>query len=225
MSVWLLAAGTASAMACGDSSSGDNGSAEGGTGSNVGNANGKGCGKGDYPSTGETIVCNEGRDCVSPEAVEGYERIYGNFFYTEQDDLTPLRCLQETGELILGGLSVENLDALKNLTGVAKISLLKMPNIRDFSGLSNVGKLNWFNFVDTALAEVRGMPPIEVKFLSISKAAELTSLAGFEPLKITGEILIDQNPKLPQCEVDRFVARYPGVKVTTAKNEGTGTCD
>jgi hypothetical protein len=247
LQMWLLTLAGLACAGCDDSSDapgleGDgasDGAGDGSDGAGDGVADGSadgeadgsgpaaaGCGKGEYDSTGTTTVCPTGNDCIPASDIEGYELISGNLFYIDQTSLEPLRCLETTGQLAIDGvLEATDLDALSNLSDVYSLDLLNMESLSDFSGLANVASVDTLGITRSPLATVTGVPPIEVALFMLSRAEELTSLAGFEPLAITEKIVIQKNPKLPQCEVERFAALYPGVELSSSENDDGATCN
>jgi len=130
-----------------------------------------------------------------------------------QDSLTSIDGLDAAleGE-ISGAIRLQQLQLLQGvgpLTGVTRIGSLilnELPAFVDLTALSDVEGAANLLIRETAVTDLAGLEALATidSRLTITRNSQLTTLAGLDALVGTDELIISDNPLLPQAEAEAF---------------------
>jgi len=167
-----------------------------------------------------------------------------------ENGLTSLTGLENLAS-VTRGVSIQQMGGLASLEGLAglttvggQFTIRDCDLLADLHGLENLASVGQAIMVEDndALASLNGLQSIvevghdpdaeaDTKFLWIQNHPLLTSLDPLHAWPATAmaaNIVVQDNPRLPQCDVDAFVAEQTHPEATssdTSPGNGTGTCN
>ncbi|NOZ85334.1 MAG: hypothetical protein GXP49_03545 [Deltaproteobacteria bacterium] len=201
---------------------------------------------------GELIIVNQSYstepaiELVSISGFNNLEEVVGNIFIdglssmdgeSKLKSISGFESLRSAGGLGLDKLNGTRIDAFKNLEtlGALGISDSSFTTEGAFERLHTIKGV--FNFERNRVksmdefAALKSVASIGVPYISISYNPELEDIKGLFNIKEAGfdEIYITDNPKLPTCQVEKFIEHLRSLgwagKAYIDGNDDQATCD
>lgn len=191
----------------------------------------QGCSRGEYPTSGEVKFCPDAdfaSECVPASQARGYSDYYGDVYIRGLSELSDFSCMAAVGNVtIADGEGMADLSGLASLSDFGVLALVENPDLQSLSGLGDVVEMGGLQLENNPrIGDMRGLPAgLSMDSMYIERNPELTTLAGLEDVSVTRYLAIAGNPRLPQCEAERFAARFPGITTVVRNNDTSATCD
>ena len=168
---------------------------------------------GPVDSGAEPVTCGTRFDRFRTQAqidsLDGCEVFLGHLYLTSIElDLSPLRSLRIVGGEISSGAQDRGVDfsGLESLEKVQATFAIGSPT-RQLTGLERLRQVGAVVISGRSDTDI-DLPALEtVDELRINQMPELASLRGLASLREVELLVLEQNPSLPQSEIDAFLER------------------